>query len=88
MRAKVFAKGREVFPFLEVRGGIEPDLLLASKRHEPMIAIPSHFRVTKIRDIAHQNGVSFVLGKGIAAIRAIRDRLMLPADLRLGINRY
>ena len=88
MGAKVFAKGREVFPIFEVRRTIETDLLLASEGHEPVVSIPSHFGVTEISNIAHEYGVAFVLGEGIAAIGAIRDRLMLPADLRLGINRY
>ena len=53
-----------------------------------MVTIPSHFRITKVGDITHQNGVAFVLGKGIAAVGAIRDRLVLPDDFRLRIDRY
>ena len=88
MSAYSFAKGREIRPLLEVRRSIETDLLLASERHQPMVTIPSHFRITKVGDITHQNGVAFVLGKGIAAVGAIRDRLVLPDDFRLRIDRY
>ena len=88
MSAYSFAKGREIRPLLEVRRSIETDLLLASERHQPMVTIPSHFRITKVGDITHQNGVAFVLGKGIAAVGAIRDRLMLPDTLGLSEDSY
>ena len=88
MSAYSFAKGREVLPVLEVRRSIETDLLLAGKRHEPMIAIPSHFRITEVCDVAHEYGVAFVLGEGITAVGAIRDRLMLPDTLGLSEDSY
>ena len=53
-----------------------------------MIAIPSHFRITEVCDVAHEHRVAFVLGKGIAAVGAIRDRLMLPDTLGLSEDSY
>ena len=53
-----------------------------------MIAIPSHFWVAEISNIAHEYGVAFVLGEGIAAVGAIRDRLMLPDTLGLSEDSY
>ena len=48
-----------------------------------MIAIPSHFRVAEISNIALQYGVAFVLGKGISAVGTIGDGLVLSDFLRL-----
>ena len=86
MCAITLAKSREKSPLAQVIRSIKTYLLPASQRHQPMVPVTHHFRVAEIGHIAHKDRIAGVLGKRRPTIGTVGDRLMLPADLRLGID--